>query len=76
MFIRILLLTTIVLGCGSAAFAASGTPEEQAACRPDVRRFCAKLPKDAGDSDYLACLENNRDLLTKKCLAVLIDHRR
>jgi hypothetical protein len=53
------------------AWATSGTPEEQAACRPDVRRFCSKVKADAGDTAFLVCLENNRDNLTPKCLAVL-----
>jgi hypothetical protein len=53
-----------------------GTPEEQAACRPDVRRFCSKVKADADPVEFLKCLENNRDALSKKCLAVLIDHGR
>ncbi len=76
MLIHSTLLSLIFASNISLALAQSGTPEEQAACRPDVRRFCANVPEDGGDSAFLACLENNRDALSKKCLAVLIDHNR
>ena len=76
MFSRTTILTLILTSLSSAALAQSGTPEEQAACRPDVRRFCSHVAADAGDTAFLVCLENNRDHLTKKCLAVLIDHNR
>jgi hypothetical protein len=77
MTFRKTLLILILAGASSAAVAqSSGTPEEQAACRPDVRRFCGKLPPGAGDMEYLKCLEVHRDDLTKKCLAVLVDHGR
>ncbi len=56
--------------------AETGTPDEQDACRPDVRRFCYKLSPNADPNDFLMCLENNRDRLSKKCLAVLMDHGR
>jgi hypothetical protein len=51
--------------------ARSGTAEDQAACRPDVRRFCHKLNDDAGDLSFLACLQEHRGKLRKACLAVL-----
>jgi hypothetical protein len=69
-------LWVLMFASASTAAMATGTPEEQEACRPDVRRFCSKLPANASDTDFLVCLENNRDILTKKCLAVLIDHNR
>src|SRR5262249_38259774 len=37
-----------------------GTAEEQAACRPDVRRFCRDIPDNAGPLFFLACLRENR----------------
>jgi len=74
MFIRQILTTLFVVGISSAAMANSGTPAEQAACRPDVRRFCAKLPQNAPDGDFLACLQAHREKLTPKCLAVLTSH--
>ena len=33
------------------ATAQMGTPEEQAACRPDVRKFCYKIPRSAGNTE-------------------------
>ena len=68
--------TVILAMTTSSAWAASGTPEEQAACRHDVRRFCDKLPANSDDSLYLQCLEINRSNLSAKCLAVLTDHGR
>jgi hypothetical protein len=58
----------------ASSWANSGTPEEQAACRSDVRRFCSKLPRDAPDGDYLACLQAHRERLAPRCLAVLTNH--
>jgi len=73
---RAALLTMIFLTTSSMASAESGTPQEQDACRPDVRRFCAKVDPNGGDDAFLACLEINRNSLTPKCLAVLVDHGR
>ena len=77
MFRRIL-LTLALTAVSSMAFAESGTPEEQAACRPDVRKFCAKTPPADTDTNtyYLTCLETHRDQLSIKCLNVLMDHGR
>jgi len=71
-----ILVTAILTGCCWGASAESGTPEEQAACRPDVRRLCSDVPQGAADSAYQACLEMHRDALSQKCLAVLVDHGR
>jgi hypothetical protein len=49
----------------------AGSAEDQAACRPDVRKYCYKLAEDAGDLSFLACLKENREKLGKPCLAVL-----
>ena len=48
-----------------------GSADDQAACRPDVRRFCHKLEPDAGDLVFLACLQEHRAQLRKPCLNVL-----
>ena len=50
----------------------SGTPEEQAACRPDVSRYC----KDAGDDELrvLSCLQQNRTRIGAPCRRVLESH--
>ena len=76
MTFRNTLLILVLTAASSAALAQSGTQQEQAACRPDVRRFCGKMPAGAGDMDYLKCLELHRDNLSKACLAVLVDHGR
>jgi hypothetical protein len=49
----------------------AGSADDQAACRPDVRRFCHKLEPDAGDLVFLACLQEHRAQLRKPCLNVL-----
>jgi hypothetical protein len=71
-----MLLTLSFVGGSSNAGAMSGTPEEQAACSPDVHKFCSKVPPGSDGTVYLACLENNRGALSKKCLGVLTDHGR
>jgi hypothetical protein len=49
-----------------------GTPEEQAACRPDSTRYC----KDAEPDPLvvLACLQRNRTKISARCLRVLESH--
>ena len=71
-----LLLPAAFLALTSAAFAQSGTPQEQAACRPDVRRFCHSVRQQDGDQAFLACLEMHRDRLTAACRGVLAGHGR
>jgi hypothetical protein len=44
-----------------------GTPEEEAACRPDVEKYCH-------DAELLGCLKDQRRRISKKCLAVLESH--
>ena len=71
-----LLLSAALVAVSSVAFAGSGTPEEQAACRPDVRRFCHAVKEQDGDDAFLACLELHRDNLSTACRDVLKDHGR
>ncbi len=59
---------------GGAAFAAKGSPQEQAACRPDVRRFCGHI--GGGDENkYRDCLQTHFSELSQKCRQVLIKHQ-
>ena len=51
-----------------------GTPQEQAACRPDVRKFCHGIKSGASNSVYLSCLQANREKLSNACLTVLKNH--
>jgi Cysteine rich repeat len=72
MLIRGMLMTAVILGVASTAFAqTSGTPELRAACGPDVRKFCHKIKEADGDNAYLQCLEANRDSLSARCSAIL-----
>jgi Cysteine rich repeat len=71
MTFRMILVSALILGVSPAAFATSGTPEQEAACRPDVRKFCHHLKEADGDDAYLGCLELNRDSLSKPCDAML-----
>jgi len=49
-----------------------GTPEEQAACRPDSNKYCRN---DEPDSlRVLACLQRNRTKISAPCLRVLQSH--
>jgi len=71
-----LLISAIFFTISSLALAESGTPKEQDACRPDVRRFCHMIKEQDGDDAFLACLELHRDELSVACRNVLKDHGR
>ena len=43
MMIRAILISAAILSVCSTALAQSGSPAEQEACRPDVRKFCHKI---------------------------------
>ena len=49
-----------------------GTPEEQAACRPDVDRFCREAVPDT--FRVLACLQSERARISAPCWRVLESH--
>ena len=69
-----LLLAAVFFTISSLALADSGTPKEQDACRPDVRRFCHMIKEQDGDDAFLRCLELHRDVLSEACRNVLQDH--
>jgi hypothetical protein len=49
-----------------------GTPEERAACAPDVQRYCeAALPDTMR---VLACLQSNRSRISSACNRVLVSN--
>jgi hypothetical protein len=49
-----------------------GTPEERAACAPDVHKYCeAALPDTMR---VLACLQANRTKISVACNKVLVSH--
>ncbi len=52
----------------------SGTKEEQAACRPDVRRLCGRIGK-GDDQKYRDCLQMHFSELSQNCQQVLMNHQ-
>ena len=62
------------VGAGAAAFAANGSPQEQAACRPDVRRLCGKIGR-GDENKYRDCLQTHFSDLSQKCRQVLMKHQ-
>jgi hypothetical protein len=70
---RSIIAIALYLALPVAAFAqgGSGTPQEQAACRADVRRYCHTASGDAAITD---CLKTHRDKLSKACLGVFASH--
>jgi hypothetical protein len=48
-----------------------GTPEQRAACGPDVGRYCKSVKPEEGPFAYLACLQKNREKLRPVCLKVI-----
>ena len=71
---RKVFLAAAMLVLSSSAMAQEGTPEEQAACRPDVRRFCYRVKPNEGSGAYLSCLQEHRVKLSARCRAVLDKH--
>ena len=69
-----ILIAATLLSAGGTAFAARGTRQEQAACRPDVRRFCGHI--EGADADkYRDCLQAHFSELSQKCQQVLMKHQ-
>ena len=71
MFIRKIAFSALLLTLTGGALAEDGTPEQRAACSPDVRRFCYQLGKDADSSAFLHCLQMNHDRLSERCRVVI-----
>jgi hypothetical protein len=74
------LLTVLFIGATSTAQAQSkspdptsqmGTPEQRAACGPDVGRYCKSVKPEDGPYGYLQCLQANRTKLRPACLKVV-----
>lgn len=68
--IRIFLLLGLLIA-GSSTVLAQSKSDNDAACRPDVRRFCHTF---VGDGPILKCLQTNRAKLRKPCRAMLEGH--
>jgi hypothetical protein len=72
---KVVLISSLLLFGASASTAlAASRAEEEAACRPDVRRHCHHLHSDAGDNAFMRCLQEHRDKLSPKCRKVLDDN--
>jgi hypothetical protein len=69
-----LLVGLALAGFVGPASAETGTAEEQAACRPDVRKLCGHIAK-ADDQKYKDCLQAHFSELSQKCQQVLIAHQ-
>ena len=73
----ILVFAVLVAFCPTASVAQfQGTPQEQAACKPDVVKHCKPLLNSNAPSTFsiLACLQGNRERISKACRAVLESH--
>ena len=68
MFLRLGLIAVLVSAPLSSPLA-QGTPQQRAACRPDVVKFCKGKGEDPGV--LLSCLEENKDKLSDKCRKVV-----
>ena len=68
MFVRLSLIAVLFSAPLSLAFA-QGTPQQRAACRPDVVKFCKGKGEDPGV--LLSCLEENKDKISDKCRKVI-----
>ena len=68
MSLRLNVLVIAMSMLPACAFA-QGTPQQRAACRPDVVKFCKGLGDDPGI--LLNCLEQNREKISEKCQKVI-----
>jgi len=69
----LVLSAAAVLLPGAPARALSGTPQEQAACRPDVARHCKGVQGD-DDAAFVSCLVSHAPQLSQRCRKVLQAH--
>ena len=68
MSLRLNVIVVAMSTLPACAFA-QGTPQQRAACRPDVVKFCKGLGDDPGV--LLNCLEQNREKISEKCQKVI-----
>jgi hypothetical protein len=74
--VLVLALVTVTTASFAQQGAQQGTPEERAACAPDVVKFCKPLLNSSTPSTFsiLACLQASREQISKACRAVLESH--
>jgi hypothetical protein len=78
MLLRTFAAAMLVIGLTSTAYAQTpetqpdmGTPEQRAACGPDVARYCKSVKPEEGPFAYLTCLQAHRDKLRPACLKII-----
>jgi hypothetical protein len=80
MFRHVALSFALFVAASAPSFAQNmqGTAEEEAACRPDVRKLCrqAMAGSDSGSQAIAACLQANRLQLSQPCSQVFESHGR
>ena len=64
-----------ILVLSTAAFAQSGTPAEQRACRHDVTKHCRAVMRES-EERVTGCLVLNAATISKACQQVLRAHGR
>ena len=57
---------------GAARVDSEGSAQEQAACRPDVRKLCSHIRADDSQK-YRDCLQTHFSELSQKCQQVLMN---
>ena len=68
-----LVVAVALLTLAPGALAETGSKEEQAACRPDVRKLCGHIGK-GDDQKFRECLQTHYSELSAKCQQVLAAH--
>ncbi len=66
--LRLTVLAAALVILPTCAFA-EGTPQQRAACRADVAKFCKGEPDEAGA--LYNCLDRNKEKLAEKCRKVI-----
>ena len=69
----LILSAAAVFAPAASAQKLSGTPQEQAACRPDVAKHCKGLQGD-DENIFVDCLVSHAPQLSQKCRKVLEAH--
>jgi len=71
LFLAVAAATTAAAQSKKEATEEMGTPEQRAACGPDVGRFCRSVKPEDGPFAYLDCLQKNREKLRPACVKVI-----
>jgi hypothetical protein len=65
----------LITAVSTGALAQSGSPDERAACRHDVLKFCRHLMQGS-DDQVSYCLQANRAALNRRCSEAFARHGR